>query len=119
MRPLSRRRAICTLVLCTTSSIIFAAGTLAPRPSVAAQSHAQASAQVQSSAPFATPPGPVNQARADTNAPLPKIVERLRPDSDANQLRAAISGIVTDQSRGTLPGVQMMLLSADPGAPLV
>jgi beta-lactamase regulating signal transducer with metallopeptidase domain len=47
MTPLSRTRVICTLAFCTASSIVFAAGTLAPRPSAVANSQATASAQVK------------------------------------------------------------------------
>ena len=81
MTPLSRTRALCTLAFCATSSIICAAVTLAPRPSVSALSRASGGAHAAPDVPDAKPPAPVLQTRSATNAPVLEISERPRPDA--------------------------------------
>jgi len=79
MTPLSRTRVICSLGISTMSSILFAAATLAPRPSMVAHEPAAAATQVEASAPLATTPALASQARIATNARM--LVARPQPAS--------------------------------------
>jgi beta-lactamase regulating signal transducer with metallopeptidase domain len=75
MTPTPRTRVICALAFCTTSSVIFAAGMFAPRPSVA-RPQATAVAQVKSDVVLPRPTPSKSEQQAHTGA---NVVEQPRP----------------------------------------
>ena len=81
MTPRSRMRALCTLAICATSSIVSASLTLAPRSSASALSRAGGGAHAAADVPGAKSPAPVLQTRSATNAPVLETGEQPRPDS--------------------------------------
>jgi beta-lactamase regulating signal transducer with metallopeptidase domain len=131
MTPTPRARAICTLAFCTTSSVIFAAGMLAPRPSVA-RPQAIAIAQVRSDVvlPKPTPSKPAQQAHTGANVvdgprPVPpKRVEgkpKFVSTADFTGTWALVSSTYAGRGRGGTgtPGVEREVkVSFASGAPV-
>jgi beta-lactamase regulating signal transducer with metallopeptidase domain len=99
MTPLSRTRVVCTMALCTTSAIVVAATTLAPRTSAAFGSQAATVTQSESAVAWpepsltpqvspgssqqegATPSASVGQTHTGARAPLASIPNQPRPES--------------------------------------
>jgi beta-lactamase regulating signal transducer with metallopeptidase domain len=116
MTPTPRTRVICTLAFCTTSSVIFAAGMLAPRPSVArtqtgAVAHMKSDVVLPNPAPSQTP----HQARTgakviDGAHPLaPKPVEsrtRFVSATDFTGIWALVSATTAGRGRGGIGGFE-------------
>jgi beta-lactamase regulating signal transducer with metallopeptidase domain len=114
MTPTPRTRVICTLAFCTTSSVIFAAGMLAPRPSVI-DSPAAAAAHVKSDVVLPTPTraAPADLAHAGATvlalpAPLSDKrvagVSRSANASDFSGSWALVSSTYAGRGRGGAGG---------------
>ena len=82
MTSLSRTRVICMLAFCTTSSVIFAAGVLAPRTLAVVPLHASAIAPGHLDiALVAPPPNTPVSATPIPNPPAPDASETRQPES--------------------------------------
>jgi hypothetical protein len=113
MQPISRTRVACTVVLCTISSVVFAAATLAPQqihPVDSNDSNDSKAALASSAVPAAAPQDPIppalGQTRSSLLSPAPAAVSKA-PTAARTQF-VAVSQNPRDQ---TSEEVKVPLLS--------